>query len=118
MESPPISVAQDIDGKAARAIRLASGLTIDKFWGAIAVSYSTGSMYEHGRNRIPGPAQRLLFLHYVLGFPTDINRAEFEASGGAAQMAKVRSLYTSMRGALALTTQAAALLQEPLNEST
>lgn len=68
----------DINGLVVRQIRLERKMSLREFWPAVGVSYSAGSAYEHSRNEIPEPVRRVVFLHYVLGLPTDIDAAGFD----------------------------------------
>lgn len=65
------------DGDALREMREQRGLSQKEFWGAIGYKLSRGCAYETGRTTIPEHVNRLVFLHYAAGIPTDINSAAF-----------------------------------------
>lgn len=49
-----------------------------EFWRPVCVSGSRGCAYETGKTPIPAAIRRLLYLHYVLGIPTDISGREIK----------------------------------------
>lgn len=78
----------EINGITAKAIRENLGLRQSDFWGAVCISGARGCAYETGRTDIPKPIRRLLFLHYVLGVPTDISSREIRELGKVADPAR------------------------------
>lgn len=69
----------DINALTVKAIRDRTKLNQRDFWGAVCLSGARGCAYETGRTApIPAEVQRLVFLHYVLGFPTDITSKEMK----------------------------------------
>ncbi|ARV77140.1 putative transcriptional regulator [Pseudomonas phage Skulduggery] len=84
---------RDINGLAVRKLRAESGLSQAKFWGAIGISLARGNRYETGKAAvIPADVQRLVFLHYVIGIPTNAPPAELhelmKSAGPARQQRK------------------------------
>lgn len=69
----------EVTGKWAAKLRISKGLSQKAFWGAICVSLNRGHAYESGRTKvIPGEVKRLLFLHYVMNLPTDLNKGQID----------------------------------------
>lgn len=60
-------------------LRKAKGLSQRAFWHALGYSNTRGCSYEAGRTAIPEHVRRLVYLHHVLGIPTDIDSKEFRA---------------------------------------
>lgn len=87
----------EISGEALRALRTARNERLEDFWGAVGYSTSRGSAYETG-SPIPEHVRRLIFLHYVVGIPTDlqgskvIDLATAVENGSARQLDEVRAL--------------------------
>lgn len=63
-------------GEELRQMRLARGLSLKEFWGAVGYTLSRGCSYETSKTKIPEHVRRLVWLHYVLGVPTDPESAE------------------------------------------
>lgn len=106
----------ELNGVAVRAIRQGLRLSQKKFWGAVCVLGSRGCAYETGSTDLPAPVRRLVFLHYVLGIPTDISSTE----GQAIQKAKASGRSpAAVASALKDITKAGAALtraKEKLND--
>jgi transcriptional regulator with XRE-family HTH domain len=98
----------DINGVASLELRTKLKLTQKEFWGAVCVSGSRGCAYETGKTPIPAAVRRLLFLHYVLGIPTDINDREVKELAKVA--APARRARRQMDAASSLIDEAAVLL--------
>lgn len=63
-------------GEELRKMRIASGLSLKEFWGRVGYTISRGSCYETSKTKIPEHVRRLVWLHHVLGVPTDPDSAE------------------------------------------
>lgn len=57
-------------------MRIERGMSLKEFWGAVGYTLSRGCSYETSKTKIPEHARRLVYLHYVLGVPTDPESAE------------------------------------------
>ena len=67
-----IETEKDIRASTVRKLRDGTGLSQLKFWSAIGVSLARGNRYETGKAAtIPADVQKLVFLHYVIGIPTN-----------------------------------------------
>lgn len=67
-----IKTERDVKASTVRVLREESKLSQTKFWGAIGISLARGNRYETGKAAtIPGDVKRLVFLHYVIGIPTN-----------------------------------------------
>lgn len=80
-----IKEPDQITPEAAKALRAKSGLTQEKFWGAVGVSKPRASNYENGKYKIDKPVRILLYLHYVCGLPTQLTHEELMSACGAAK---------------------------------
>lgn len=65
--------------EAVTELRKAKGLSQRAFWHALGYSNTRGCSYEAGRTAIPEHVRRLVYLHHVLGIPTNIDSKEFRA---------------------------------------
>lgn len=97
-----INTSEEIDRAAVLALRSATGFGQRKFWGDLGVSPAAGCSYETGRSQMPIPVRRLIFLHYVIGIPTDINAEDAKSlSGFGASMRGVRKMKQAIGTAVA-----------------
>ena len=104
-----ITKHSEINGETAKALRESLGLQQKEFWPSVGVSPDRGCRYETGETkRIPEPAQRLVFLHYVCGVPTDMAPGEFRKMEGFAS--PERRLIRQSAQALNFIEQSQALL--------
>lgn len=60
----------ELDGPSLRAMRLEAGKSAEAWWSPLGVPQPTAHSYETGRT-MPAPLQRLAWLHYVVGIPTN-----------------------------------------------
>lgn len=68
-----------INALSVKALREGKGLNQKQFWGAVCLSGARGCAYETGRTTpIPPEIQRLVYLHHVVGFPTDVVSKEMK----------------------------------------
>ncbi|MND38632.1 hypothetical protein D3C76_47600 [compost metagenome] len=100
----------EISGVAAQAMRERLKLTQKEFWRPVCVSGARGCAYETGRTPIPSPIKRLLYLHYVLGIPTDMSPRE--ASDLAKVAAPARRARRQMDAATRMIDEASAMLTQ------
>lgn len=103
-----ITKESQLDGGAALAIRHRLGLSQKAFWNAICVVGPTGSSYETNKWNMPPPVRRLLFLHYVVGFPTnETDLAKLKAAAAPAnRVVETRSAAADIAKAVELLSQA------------
>lgn len=99
-------------GEGLRQMRLASGLSLKEFWGSVGYTLSRGSSYETSKSKIPEHARRLVYLHYVLGVPTDPDSAE--AREFAAELKSKHPLR--LKNARKLVEKAEKLMKDTLSE--
>lgn len=79
----------DINALTVKALRERTKLNQREFWGGVCLSGARGCAYETGRTApIPAEVQRLVYLHYVLGFPTDITSNEMKEIAAIASPAR------------------------------
>ena len=104
-----ITHPDQIDGPAAREIRLALSKTQPDFWGALGVGKSTASSYESGRHKVPDPTKILIYLIYVCRFPAGLPHKDMLQIGGAMSMAA--SSLEQMKTATMIVEAAAANLK-------
>lgn len=72
-----IETEADVKPLAVQILRNSLGLSQAAFWKAVGVTLQQGHRYENGlTQRIPLTARRLVFLHYVIGIPTNADPAE------------------------------------------
>ena len=88
---PEIKTASDITGAVAREIRQGLKMPQRQFWGGISVSAAAGCAYENGHAPVPGTVQRLLFLHYVLSIPTDMEASDAHFAALVPSIQKIKS---------------------------
>lgn len=111
-----IENSSQINGVVARQLRKGLDLGLREFWGNVAISYSAGSSYETGRNNIPEPVKRLLFLEYVLHIPTDMTASDAAEGFDLDALEVRRKAREKLARVSALNKQAAGLLQQSLQE--
>ncbi len=101
----------EINALTVKSLRESAKLSQKQFWGDVCVSGARGCAYETGRTSpIPPEIQRLVFLHYVLGFPTDITRKELHEIATVAS--PVRRARREMSLATSFIDQAGELLRQ------
>lgn len=72
-----IETEADVKPLAVQRLRNSLGLSQAVFWQAVGVTLQQGHRYENGLTKdIPRTARRLVFLHYVIGIPTNGDPAE------------------------------------------
>lgn len=110
----PIKIESDINAKTVKELRTKLGMTQEKFWTAVCVSKGRGCVYETGRtDPIPAEVRRLVFLHYVVGVPTDMTSPELKELADVARFASpVRRARREMHAASDFIDQAAELLRQ------
>lgn len=91
----------EINGPAAKELRESMKANLKDFWGAICVTKPSARAYEGGRVAMPAYIKRLFFLHYCLGFPTDITTEEFDATCGVAFVSNFERTRDLERGLIA-----------------
>lgn len=74
-----IKTDQQINGIAAKHLRIQSGKNQRDFWTGLGITQSGGSRYEGGAT-IPKPLRTLIFLQYVAGLNIDASSEEGVAS--------------------------------------
>lgn len=68
-----------INALTVKALRESKKLNQKQFWGSVCLSGARGCAYETGRTTpIPPEVQRLVYLHHVVGFPTDVVSKEMK----------------------------------------
>lgn len=101
-----LKTPNEINGSDIRALRMARNERLEDFWGAVGYSTSRGSAYETG-SPLPEHVRRLVYLHYVVGIPTNMQGAEFRdlanaiESGSARKIQEARSLLEKQQALLA-----------------
>lgn len=110
----PIKTEGDINALTVKELRAGLKLTQSDFWGAVCVSKGRGCVYETGRTApIPAEVRRLVFLHYVVGVPTDLTSKELVELAELAKFASpVRRARREMHAAADLIDQASELLKQ------
>lgn len=78
-----ITNSDQVTGAAALSMRTAMGLSAKEFWGVAGISKAQASGYENGTYNVSRPAQRMIYLHYVCGIPTDLPHEKLVAMGKA-----------------------------------
>lgn len=72
-----IETEDDVQPLAVQRLRNSLNLTQAIFWQAVGVTLQQGHRYENGLTKdIPRLVRRMVFLHYVIGIPTDADPAE------------------------------------------
>lgn len=67
-----IETEDDLKAITLRKLREKLGLTQPAFWSAVGVTVLRGARYENGFTKvIPRDVRRLVFLHYIIGIPTN-----------------------------------------------
>lgn len=104
----------DINALTVKALREGLKLKQPDFWQAVCVSKGRGCAYETGRTApIPAEVRRLVFLHYVVGVPTDMTSTELKELSELAKFASpVRRARREMHAASNLIDQASELLKQ------
>ncbi|AEY69633.1 putative WHTH_GntR-like protein [Erwinia phage PEp14] len=103
----------EINGSAIRAFRMARNERLEDFWGAVGYSTSRGSRYETG-DTLPEHVRRLVYLHYVVGIPTNMQGAEFQnlvqtiEQGSARKVEEAREIVEQLQ---ALTAKSLSVLK-------
>lgn len=108
-----IETEADINAATVRQLResLAPKKGQRKFWGAICVSLSRGNAYETARTKpIPPEVRRLVYLHYVVGLPTDATKEEL--AGAVSSVNQARAAGKIITEAGKLTSKAMAALTQ------
>ncbi|AXF51470.1 transcriptional regulator [Erwinia phage Pavtok] len=96
----------EINGDDIRALRLSRNERLEDFWGAVGYSTSRGSAYETG-SPLPEHVRRLVYLHYVVGIPTNLQSADFRdlahaiENGSARKVQEARTLLEQQQALLA-----------------
>lgn len=98
-----------LTGPQLREIREAKALSQAAFWGAIGVKQPAGHGYENDRE-MPESVRRLVYLHYVVGIPTDAEPSVLAAVGQAATAA--HQARRDLRRAETLATSAVSKIME------
>ena len=97
-----IKKTAEICGGTLRKLRESRGERLEDFWGAVGYSTSRGSAYETG-SPIPEHVRRLIFLHYVVGIPTDLQGSEVidlataVENGSARRLEEARALLVEQQ---------------------
>ena len=99
-------------GEGLREMRMANGLSLKEFWGSVGYTISRGSSYETSKTKIPEHVRRLVYLHHVLGVPTDPDTAE--AREFAVELKAKHPLR--LNNARKLAEKAVGLMQDTLSE--
>lgn len=109
-----IETEGDIDAATVKALRESLKLTQSEFWEPVCVRKGRGCVYETGRTApIPAEVRRLVFLHYVVGVPTDLTSKELAELAELAKFASpVRRARREMHAAADLIDQAGELLRQ------
>lgn len=118
-----IKTEADITARTARQLRDARKLSQKEFWGAVCVTGARGCAYETARTSpIPPEIRRLVYLHYVVGIPTDATREELQGTVDTAALtsearqiaATTRQVTQKVSEAKKITAQARDLLNKAL----
>lgn len=93
-------------------MRTALGYSLNEFWGSLGYTISRGSCYETSKTRIPEHVRRLVYLHYVLGVPT--NPDDQEARQFAVALKEKHPLR--LNNAVKLVEKGIGIMQDTLSE--
>lgn len=117
-----IKKVSEISGERLRVLRTARGERLEDFWGAVGYSTSRGHAYETGATSLPEHVRRLVFLHYVVGIPTNLEGAEFNdlvQAIEAGSIGKIRQASTLLEQGQQLLNETLSVLNgEPIMEKT
>lgn len=106
-----IEKESDINDETVKALRESLKLSQKEFWGAVCLTGARGCAYETGRTKpIPPEVRRLVYLHYIIRLPTDIDGKEMRELASIADPA--RQLRRKMALADDFVDQAKALLDQ------
>lgn len=98
----------DVTPGAVKALREHLRLTQGKFWPPVCVPKMRGCHYETKRTPIPVEIRRLIYLHYVVGIPTDIKASDINDIAETAK--SVRIAQREIEKAEAMVGKAGTLL--------
>lgn len=105
-----IQSQDDVTPEAVKALRAQLKLTQEGFWPPVCVPAMRGCHYETKRTPIPVEIKRLIYLHHVLGIPTDIKAGDINDIAETAK--SVRIAQREIEKAEALVAKAGNLLGE------
>lgn len=112
-----ITNPDQLTGPVIREMREKAGLTQQQFWGPFGVGKSRASAYETGEHRIDRPAQLLVYLNHICGFPIGLPHSAMlvagliaGASGNAAK--EIGQAAASIETAVGKLNQARQKLEE------
>ena len=103
-----IKSQDDVTPEAVKALRAHLKLTQEGFWPPVCVPAMRGCHYETKRTPIPVEIKRLIYLHHVLGIPTDIKASDINDIAETAK--SVRIAQREIEKAEALVAKAGNLL--------
>lgn len=110
-----IESEDDVKAVAVRRLRESLNLFQKDFWENVGVTMLRGHRYETGQTReIPRDVRRLVFLHYIIGIPTNAPPSVLRELMGE----KMRNSHRQeVSGHLAAAEQSIAAAKESLNVS-
>lgn len=108
-----IETEDDVKALSVRRLRESLELSQAKFWEMVGVSPLRGHRYENGiTHSIPRDVRRMVFLHYVIGIPTD---ASPESLRKLKLMAELSKPLEDVNAKLEAAAKAIASAKETLN---